>query len=232
MKNLKRYYPAAIVIAIVLFLWLTFFSVRETEFVLVTQFGRPVHTVTEAGLHAKWFFRSANYFDRRLRIYNPRPSEFLTWDKKNLVIECYVAWQIENPETFVQTVGDEVAPEMRLVCVSSVEKHVKAMHEFLAGKGVTPQQAGVHSGFSETAVMLALRPELVDMSKARPGLTDESFYRPENIPRSKIDSFVYGVKSQSPNGILGDPTGADAETGQAIFQRSVDDLVEEIENNL
>jgi len=114
MKNFKDYYPAGAIVAILVFLWLTFFSVRETEFALVTQFGRPVHTVTEAGLHAKWFFRSANYFDRRLRIYNPRPSEFLTRDKKNLVIECYVAWQIENPETFVQTVGDAMAAEMRL----------------------------------------------------------------------------------------------------------------------
>ena len=110
----KKYFPAAGAVALLLFLWLTFFSVRETEFVLVTQFGRPVYTVTDAGLHAKWFFQNANYFDRRLRIYNPRPSEFLTRDKKNLLIECYVAWRISSPERFVQTVGDAVAAEMRL----------------------------------------------------------------------------------------------------------------------
>jgi membrane protease subunit HflC len=110
----KKYLPAAGVAALLLLVWLTLYSVRETEFVLVTQFGRPVSTTTEAGLHAKWFFRNATYFDRRLRVYNPRPSEFLTRDKKNLVIECYVAWRIEDPKTFVQTVGDPVAAEMRL----------------------------------------------------------------------------------------------------------------------
>ena len=110
----KKYLPAAAIAALAVIGWLTFYSVRETEFVLVTQFGRPVYTVQEAGLHAKWFFRNATYFDRRLRIYNPRPSEFLTRDKKNLVIECYVAWRIEDPKTFVQTVGDPVAAEMRL----------------------------------------------------------------------------------------------------------------------
>ncbi len=110
----KRYWRIAGGIVLLALAWLSFFSVRETEFVLVTQFGRPVYTVNEAGLHAKWFFRSANYFDRRLRVYNPRPSEFLTRDKKNLVIECYVAWRIEDPKTFVQTVGDPVAAEMRL----------------------------------------------------------------------------------------------------------------------
>jgi membrane protease subunit HflC len=96
------------------FVWLSIFSVRETEFVLVTQFGRPVYTVTEAGLSAKWFFQTATLFDRRLRIYNPRPSEFLTRDKKNLVIESYVAWMIQDPKRFVETVGDPVAAEMRL----------------------------------------------------------------------------------------------------------------------
>jgi hypothetical protein len=41
----------------------------------------------------KWPFQNILWFDRRLRIYNPRPSEFLTHDKKNLVIENYVAWR-------------------------------------------------------------------------------------------------------------------------------------------
>jgi membrane protease subunit HflC len=113
-ERYRRYYPAAGVVAGLLFLYLTFFSVRETEFVLVTQFGRPLYTVTAAGLHAKWFFQSALYFDRRLRVYNPRPSEFLTRDKKNIVIENYVVWKIQDPNRFVQTVGDPTAAEMRL----------------------------------------------------------------------------------------------------------------------
>ena len=114
LEKYKKFYPAAGAVVLLLLLWLSFFSVRETEFVLVTQFGRPVDTVTEAGLHFKWPFQNARYFDRRLRIYNPRPSEFLTRDKKNLVIESYVAWQIADPQRFVETVGDPIAAEMRL----------------------------------------------------------------------------------------------------------------------
>src|SRR5450756_1390629 len=110
----RRYLPAAAGAALLLLAYLTFFAVRETEFVLVTQFGRPVRTVTEAGLSVKWPLESAIYFDRRLRVYNPRPSEFLTRDKKNVVIENYVAWKIQDPNRFVQTVGDATAAEMRL----------------------------------------------------------------------------------------------------------------------
>ena len=114
MDRYRKYYPAGAVAAILVLSYLTFFSVRETEFVLVTQFGRPIRTVTEAGLNAKWPFQTAIYFDRRLRVYNPRPSEFLTRDKKNIVVENYVVWKIQDPDRFVQTVGDPVSAEMRL----------------------------------------------------------------------------------------------------------------------
>ena len=109
----KKYaWLAAAVVAVIAYL--SFYTVRETEFALITQFGRPVRTVFDAGLHVKWFYQSILRFDRRLRIYNPRPSEFLTRDKKNLVIENYVAWRIDDPDRFVQTVGDVSSAEMRL----------------------------------------------------------------------------------------------------------------------
>jgi membrane protease subunit HflC len=109
-----RYRYALAGLALFILLYTTFFTVRETEFVLLTQFGRPVRTVTDAGLHAKWPFQWATYFDRRIRVYNPPPSEFLTRDKKNLVIDSYVLWQIADPATFLQTVGSAESAEMRL----------------------------------------------------------------------------------------------------------------------
>lgn len=113
MRYREYVFRAAGVAALVL-VSLTFFTVRETEFVLVTQFGRPVRTINDAGLHVKWPFQTVLRFDRRLRIYDPRPSEFLTRDKKNVVIESYVAWKIANPGRFLETVGDAGNAEMRL----------------------------------------------------------------------------------------------------------------------
>ncbi len=113
-ESYRKYFPLAGGLALLLLIWLTFFSVRETEYVLITQFGRPLYTLADAGLHAKWPFQTATYFDRRLRIYNPRPSEFLTRDKKNVVVESYVAWRIQDPKRFVETVSDPVGAEMRL----------------------------------------------------------------------------------------------------------------------
>jgi modulator of FtsH protease HflC len=110
----KTKYTVGASVAGLLLIYLVFYAVRETEFVLVTQFGRPVRTVSNAGLHVKWPWQATLRFDRRLRIYNPRPSEFLTRDKKNLVIENYVAWRIDDPNRFVESVGDPPAAEMRL----------------------------------------------------------------------------------------------------------------------
>ena len=110
----SRYRPWLFALLALILLYRSFFTVRETEFVLITQFGQPLYTIQEAGLHLKPPFQTATYFDRRLRIYNPRPSEFLTRDKKNLVIEPYVAWRIDDPKRFVESVGDQVAAEMRL----------------------------------------------------------------------------------------------------------------------
>ena len=113
MTQQKKILVAAIAGGLLL-VYLTFYTTRETEFALITQFGRPVRTVVNAGLHVKWPFQSILRFDRRLRVYNPRPSEFLTRDKKNLVIENYVAWRIEDPDRFVKSVGDTASAEMRL----------------------------------------------------------------------------------------------------------------------
>src|SRR5215510_14967585 len=95
-------------------LYRTVFTLDETQFAVVTQFGKPVRAITTAGLKLKWPWRSLLSFEKRLMVYNPRPSEFLTRDKKNIVVDSYVAWRIADPNRFLQTVNDLTGAEMRL----------------------------------------------------------------------------------------------------------------------
>jgi membrane protease subunit HflC len=97
-----------------LLVWLATFTVSETDLAIVTLFGRPTRTVSDAGLHVKWPFESVMRFDKRLIVYDPGSSEFLTKDKKNLVIGSAVCWRIIDPNRFLQTVGDITGAEMRL----------------------------------------------------------------------------------------------------------------------
>lgn len=88
--------------------------VDEAEFVIVTQFGRPVRDLREAGPWFKAPWQSALRIDRRVQIYDPRPSEFLAAEKKNLDLDVYVAWRVGEPRRFLETVIDTAGAEARL----------------------------------------------------------------------------------------------------------------------
>jgi creatinine amidohydrolase len=75
----------------------------------------------------------------------------------------------------------------------------------------------LHAGRTETSLLLALAPELVRLAAAEPG--DTRSLR-ELLPVLREG----GVAAVAPNGVLGDPTGASAEEGQALFDRLVADL--------
>jgi membrane protease subunit HflC len=92
------------------------FTVSESEVAVVTQFGKPVRIIQEAGLNFKWPVpvQKVNRFDRRLQLFESRLVEFLTKDKKNIVIKCYVCWQIQEPMKFFQSVGLASAAQQKL----------------------------------------------------------------------------------------------------------------------
>jgi membrane protease subunit HflC len=92
----------------------TFFAVDETQVAVVTQFGRVVRVIPDAGLHVKFPWQSRIVFDKRLQTFNPRPSEFLTRDKKNLVVDSFICWRIGDAQRFLQSVNDTSGAEMRL----------------------------------------------------------------------------------------------------------------------
>jgi len=88
--------------------------VDETEYVIVTQFGQPVATLREPGLHLKWPYQSAVGIDRRLQIYNPPPSECLTLSQQSVTADVFVCWRVDDPQRFLETVGDLAGAELRL----------------------------------------------------------------------------------------------------------------------
>jgi membrane protease subunit HflC len=92
--------------------------VDETEFVLVTDFGRIVAEYGEApdgpGLHLKWPWQSAVSIDRRLHVADPPTREVITGDKRNLEVGSYFVWRVGEPARFVRSGGALDAAEARL----------------------------------------------------------------------------------------------------------------------
>jgi len=94
--------------------WRSFAVINESELAVVTLFGRPTRTITEAGLTLKWPVENVLRFEKRLMLYDPPPSEFLTRDKKNLVVDSAICWRIVDPLRFRQSAGTVAGAEMRL----------------------------------------------------------------------------------------------------------------------
>ena len=103
---MKKPILLAILFVVLAVAWRCLLFVDETQFVIVTQFGRPVRTLTGAGLYFKPPYQSSLAIDRRMQIYNPRPAEFLTSEKKNVDLDVFVCWSVNDPQRFLETVSD------------------------------------------------------------------------------------------------------------------------------
>jgi modulator of FtsH protease HflC len=111
---------STIQIVAVLFLLLLLFSsaylVKETEQVIITQFGEPVgDPVSEPGLHFKLpLIQKTNYFDRRFLEWDGDPNQVPTKDKRFIWVDSYARWRISDPLKFFQRLRDERGAQSRL----------------------------------------------------------------------------------------------------------------------
>jgi membrane protease subunit HflC len=93
---------------------LCFFRVDNSQYAIVTEFGRPTQVITSPGLALKLPYQSVRTFDRRLFVYVASPSEFLTIEKTPVVAAGSVLWRVANPRKFYETVFDRIGAESRL----------------------------------------------------------------------------------------------------------------------
>jgi modulator of FtsH protease HflC len=100
---------------------LSVFTVNRTEFVYLTQFGRPVAVydgalADDAGLHLKWPWpiQTVTRIDHRVQQFDLLGAELLTHDPKRntidktLTIDAYVCWRVpdkDRVDQFIRAVG-------------------------------------------------------------------------------------------------------------------------------
>ncbi len=93
-----------------------FYTVDETEQVVVTQFGELVGApITEAGLKMKIpFIQKVNSFDKRLLEWDGDATECPTLDGKFIWVDTTARWRIKDPLEFMKSVRTEVGAQTRL----------------------------------------------------------------------------------------------------------------------
>ncbi len=91
------------------------FIVKEAQQVIVLQFGDPIRTVQAPGLAAKLpFVQNLVYFDKRILSSEAPSQEYLTAEKKRLVVDHATRWRIIDPLLFFKAVRTEAGARARL----------------------------------------------------------------------------------------------------------------------
>jgi len=86
---------------------------------------------------------------------------------------------------------------------------------------------GIHGGLIETSVMLALRPDLVKMDKARDFPSEQARFQREfkYLRAYGPHSFGWMMRDLSPERVAGNAAGATRQAGERILQHAVTGLV-------
>lgn len=109
-------------------------------------------------------------------------------------------------------------PAVQIIAYSDLAGFMDAIFAVAERYGFSRGHTGGHAGENETSLILALRPDLVDLENAEAGYIDDPM---------KVAGFIMrdGFKSVTPNGVLGNPQGAAGEIGEAYLQALTDLLV-------
>ncbi len=91
------------------------FTVHETEQAIVTQFGEVKRVVNKSGLHFKIpIAQEVITIDKRVLDFDARQEEVPTGDQKQIVVDAFVRYRIDNPLEFFKSVRSESVLNQRL----------------------------------------------------------------------------------------------------------------------
>ena len=108
MKPMTLVITLVVLVILVIGLSASMYVVEEGTQVVVTQFGKPVAAVTEAGLRFKTpFIQEVHYLEKRLLPWDGALESMQTLDKKRIDIDVWARWRIIDPKTFFEKVRTE-----------------------------------------------------------------------------------------------------------------------------
>jgi len=108
--NPRVIFGVVVAVAIILIASGSFFTVQQTQQVLVLRLGNPVRVVTEPGLQMKIpFLESASYYDKRILDLDPQGQEMSLIDQRRINVDAFARYRITDPLRFYQSVRTEFA---------------------------------------------------------------------------------------------------------------------------
>jgi len=117
-KNLT--FIVIILLAIFFIFNLVFYQISDFEDGIIIQFGKIKKIESKAGLHAKLPdpLQILIKIDKRIQIFESIPSEMLTLDKKNLIIDYYILWKIKDSITYLKKLKNNATAKSRIASLT------------------------------------------------------------------------------------------------------------------
>ena len=109
------------------------FTIGEWEQGMVVQFGNPKRIIQEPGLYFKLpIAQNLVRFEKRVLTTDARESEYITLDKKRVLVDHVSRWRINDPLQFYRSVRDRIRAMARLDDIISARLRQEiATHNFL-----------------------------------------------------------------------------------------------------
>jgi creatinine amidohydrolase len=132
--------------------------------------------------------------------------------------ELLASWEEHDVKEFVLITAHRHEPHLDALATlitSGARVRVVSVWDVEIGDLLRTQPGHLHACEAETSIMLFLYPELVRMERAR------DF----TLPDAEFQRYIRGQLPSPPEGgagVVGNPTAATAETGQAIYGRILD----------
>ena len=107
----------SVVIALIIFASMSIFTVDQRKFALVSQFGEVKRIISEPGLNFKFpLIQDVRFFEKRIiTMDSAEPERFITSEKKNVLVDSYIKWQIVDSKLYyISFDGDESRAKIRL----------------------------------------------------------------------------------------------------------------------
>ncbi|MCA3010298.1 MAG: protease modulator HflC [Phycisphaerales bacterium] len=111
-----------------------FYSVRETDTVILTQFGAPVgEPISEPGLHWKTpFVQEVHRIEKRVLEFDGPAVRMPTKDKTYIEVDTFARWRIADPKKWFVTLRNERSAQSRLEdIIGSETRAAVASHELI-----------------------------------------------------------------------------------------------------
>ncbi|MBQ9488485.1 MAG: protease modulator HflC [Lachnospiraceae bacterium] len=87
-----------------------FVITNEDQYSLVRQFGKIDHIVKNAGISYRIpFIQTVDTLPKKTLLYDLSPSDVITSDKKTMICDSYILWEITDPLKFAQTLNCSIS---------------------------------------------------------------------------------------------------------------------------